>query len=134
MREIKFRAWEPVNKKMHILQLGLRTQEGHFVLPVGQQNINGCFSTMNLDAVELMQYTGIKDRNDKDIYEGDIVRDTFVGEEYISVVVFTTDTKPTIFGSGFAGHRGAHREGLSPRVEVIGNIHENPECFEIERI
>ena len=68
MREIKFRAWLEPEKKMNNGLFGLRS-DGE----VSFQSNNPEFNVI------LMQYTGLKDKNGKEIYEGDIV----VKKEYM---------------------------------------------------
>jgi uncharacterized phage protein (TIGR01671 family) len=72
MREIKFRAWDKDSKRMRyaedLIGPGGWVIQFHGVpLEIG---IHGVFEPEN---VELMQYTGLEDKNGKEIYEGDIV-------------------------------------------------------------
>jgi len=110
MREIKFRAWDEANKEM----FKVRTLQWDCLIQVV---INE----------PIMQYTGMKDRNGKDIYEGDICRWPIFpdGEEakyFKDVVAFSNGC--------FKLHKRA--ELLGPRIglEIMGNIHENPELLD----
>ena len=70
------------------------------------------------------QYTGLTDKNGKKIFEGDICkhRSNYSGEYIISVVTYTDGEFLAMVGnnSGFC---------LSDKLEVIGNIHDNPELL-----
>ena len=87
------------------------------------------------------QYTGIKDKNGKEIFEGDIVKNQFG-----SIGVVEYFTKLT-WDSGGSDHPGFYcrewfymgyedeldySEGFNDRIEVIGNIYENKELLERE--
>lgn len=133
MRETKFR--------------GMRKDKGGFVYGDLDQNDihhgvsirqNGCI--INAVIPETVgQYTGLKDKNDKEIYEGDIIIDK---DGNICVVVWMEEWG--MFGSMFTDELEKYKSGgidtldestlwTFPvdfnNIEVIGNIHENPELL-----
>ena len=114
-REIKFRAWDKGTREFVDDVLITANKYGFLY-----QNWNRCeFAGEDRDII-LMQYTGLKDKNGKEIYEGDIVSLYFRGEN--GVVTIRNFIEDTSHLSGKLGYGDTE-------CEVIGNIHENPELL-----
>ena len=122
MREIKFRAWDKEEKEVH---------EWDDLIP--SVDLGYLFSNElgEYDEYELMQYTGLKDKNGVEIYEGDIVETVYNGEVFAGVVVYDlseVDFKVTD-GKEKYGRNFQYLTG-NDENEVLGNIYENPELLE----
>ena len=118
MRELKFRAWHPGEKKM---RYGVGTDGyGGIVLDTEYMGLK----PLKGEAI-LMQYTELKDKNGKEIYEGDIVRGFCTGN-YPAVI----ECDAPDGGYNIRERDGEYMEiDSNTRIEVIGNIHENPELL-----
>ena len=118
MREIKFRAWDTINKKFIIDD----EDDGFVVTPDGSiqtwnKNAETYMSSDRGRGAILLQYTGLKDKNSKEIYEGDIVKTK-------NKRIFEIEI-PYIY---FEIADGCWNTEIDFRV--IGNIYENPELLE----
>ena len=128
MRQIKFRAWDKDNKKM-IEQSG--SSEGDFWYPIGFQ-MRSKYSEKESSSTNciLMQFTGLKDKNGKEIYEGDIVKGSW-GKNHIDIfkIVFEGIMWSGIDKNNVVFVVDDYGEYPTYNLEVIGNIYENPELF-----
>jgi len=118
-REIKFRCWDETIKDFHRVQLGGRVKNKPnsvaYVNP--SKKPNGSFDG-NLG---WQQFTGLKDKNGKEIYEGDIV---VYGSDRPLPIIFHEHGVFSFEGKDFA--LGIYDQR---KMEVIGNIVENPELL-----
>jgi len=135
MREIKFRAWVGTHKLMF--------QVREMIIPDGlnEAGMQEIAATDNYSIVRplhyiqpiLMQYTGLKDKNGKEIYEGDIIN--FNIQDYRGLDHFYK-SEVYYWGSCFSCDTGEscliNLDTIiaeDDEIEIIGNIYENPELL-----
>lgn len=133
MRTIKFRAWDKKSKKMRMIDTMAFHGNGAFDEPTGELKLvnmwgRDCIEDKpiilhrEIGEFEIMQYTGLKDRNGVEIYEGDLIGESFspVGEVkwFQDHCQFLVD-----FGDGI------EPQELGEWCVKIGSIYENPELL-----
>jgi hypothetical protein len=127
-RDIRFRAWDiDMREMLEVSQITFAANCDKFKQPYLLDQHN---DVHYLDEVELMQFTGLYDKNNKEIYEGDLYKG--VGDLFIVRLGICPDTR--IFS--------AYLENVKPdpftyelksralNGEVIGNVFENPELLQ----
>lgn len=121
MREIKFRAWHKEEKIMgEVLGIDILHKEIFF----SNENVD-CYEHTDFKDIELMQYTWLKDMMEKEIYEGDIV--TLHNGKY--KVIFNTEEARFVLRDDEFEMNIPFINNNNKRMEVIGNIYENPELI-----
>ncbi|MCL8467948.1 YopX family protein [Bacillus sp. PS194] len=148
MREIKFRAWDENSQEM-IYEVGITPEGIPYSIP---ENAEECDQFNYFPCCHKMQYTGLKDKNGREIYEGDIVRvweqnehvpnrdsgggiidfDVIEGFSQLGVV----DFKSAWFTYETKKHQKGREEDIfapldfTNNYEVTGNIYEDSELIE----
>lgn len=152
MRQIKFRAWDTDKEKFIWTDFEKFTSETHSDQPIetrqGRLVLNSNYGGLGARVI-FQQFTGLKDKNGKEIYEGDVILSQGQDHKYIQVVEFHNTEKTC--GRGWVGVNhiriflnGQFQEerGVITRFsyfsfpctcEVIGNIYETPELLNIEQ-
>jgi uncharacterized phage protein (TIGR01671 family) len=123
MRDIKFRAWDEENKTM------IQWHDTFFYDTSAVTNWSGDFSYIKMP---LMQYTGLKDKNNKEIYEGDIVRylDEIDGEtELFGFVEWERCWWSVNLHPDFLRENDIMDTDEYLTYEVVGNIYENKDMI-----
>lgn len=134
MREIKFRVWDKHLKLIRkVSYIDFDGKEIMFYADDFEEN-EDCSSldiVRDFEEINIMQYTGLKDTNGVEIYEGDIVE--YIDGEYSFVGI----VKNTIFGlyaidnnDNYKFEDFADENTMTAEVKVIGNIHENMKLLE----
>lgn len=126
----KFRAWHnELGRMMSISDMWFNVDS------LGEIGLNDTimndYITVSPDEIELMQSTGLKDKNGKEVFVGDIIKCTrgcphevYLEKEYGGTYI---GGMPAIYLKGI-------REGYAwtEHEEILGNIYENPELLEVE--
>lgn len=123
MKSLKFRVWDK-ERECYVDEAELAgiTPDGKYILYIEEEEISKLEIECNY-VVE--QYTGLKDKNDKEIYEGDIVEyDWYIMNDKSYRV------KEKVVFDDMGARLGNDRIRNCSNVEVIGNIHENADLLE----
>ena len=125
MREIKFRAWiKELNEIREVEYINFWKK----MISFPNKFCKEYYLNADFDEIELMQYTGLKDKNNKEIYEGDIVKlranhgigvIKYYDEWGVFVVEYIKPRPLVVLGMNY------YKED----IEVIGNIYENSELL-----
>lgn len=154
MKEMKFKVWDKEEKRWFAptyaaykreLEKLLLTPDGELMLRTFKGFIH---ESVFLDRFEKVWYTGLKDKNGKEIFERDIVERNGIKYQIVfeigSFMLANTDEENTDMYKEFDDCWNDHvyplaqlywnnngEENYIHDLEVIGNIHENPELLEV---
>jgi len=125
MRNSKFRAWDKENKLM-------------LNIPIVDFGDGTCYPYLHATPLDfcndvvLMQSTELKDRNENEMYEGDVIK----GKEWsrgkshrhVGVITYIGGAFKSVGVKQYYGYHGS----VNGSYEVIGNIYQNPELVKVE--
>ena len=132
-REIKYRAWLKEEKKMVNVETMDFTDKSMQHLEKNEIIDAYLLRRVVFEDVEIMQYTGLKDKNEKEIYEGDILKYNFPYDgrlKHISLVKFVETEASFGLKDIYGNEIPLYRIAANNYFEIIGNIYENPELLE----
>ena len=121
MREIKFRAWDTLKK----MWTNYKIHDG--IVYFMDKNTGVWFGKYNkrYKTFDLMEYTGLKDMREKEIYKGDII--VLHGSKY--KVIFKTKEARFVLRDDEFESEIPFTNNNNERIKIVGNIYENPELI-----
>lgn len=128
-REIKFRG-KRVDTGEWVYGSLMQWENGQTVIWVSNPMDSNVLMKYAVDPDTVGQYTGLKDMNGQDVYEGDLLRTSegnIMIAEWVGSGIVTRCLTPT-----YDGMMNTNRHAF-PVSEKIGNIHDNPELLEEEK-
>lgn len=129
MRDIKFRIYDKLSGKI-IYITGFRYVNNRIKYTFIDRDGDTCTYTRGRSEIEIMQYTGLHDRNGKEIYEGDLVIIPAEDEQEAVKIEWDNDSSRFVFSArtytcDFDSYGGED-------CEVVGNIYDNFEQDELQ--
>jgi hypothetical protein len=138
-REIKFRAWSKEERQMFNvggltnIDYPINHRYRYVTIAVRDAGVIND-ATPQVRTIELMQYTGLRDKNGKDAYEADLVRDW----EGIDLYEVVWNSKWACFELNRLTHNNDtaldDMDSLPTSFEVVGNRYENPDLLEAPEV
>lgn len=123
MREIEYRGWDSHNKRW-VYGLPIMDVRGHSRIQYDHVRYS-----IIVDPNSLGEYAGLKDKNDKKIYEGDIIKAEFSYATWRGYVYFDKGNFELVDSDKNGQYLAL---SVLSNIEIIGNIHENPELLKVE--
>ena len=133
-REIKFRLWSKIGKKFIETDnpdLDFVINNNGYLYSI--ENFYGEIYILPQMDIEVLQFTGLQDRNGKEIYEGDILKYNFPYDgrlKHTSPVTYLETQASFGLKDIYGNEIPLYRITANNYFEVVGNIYENPELLE----
>lgn len=142
MRTIKFREWDLLREEMygkgHGMSYSVRVEyddsvEFHFAHEESDDNRGPEKDIHGIPLRQLMQFTGLHDKDGREIYESDIVRNSYKFAQPHVCQVFIECGNTYLSGEDISTGGDMLLCDFADQCEVIGNIYENPEVLEASK-
>lgn len=134
-RVLKFRAWDNVNRRMGYFAPGFQWLDEYYIWHLSEADGDPNKGIMDVpcgDNINLMQFTGLKDKNGKEIYEGDVLEGLDGTKNVVKFEngCFMWGGTPIVYVEN-EGFEVFPTEGWA---NVIGDVYQNPELIPAEAI
>jgi uncharacterized phage protein (TIGR01671 family) len=133
-REIKFRAWNEKEKSWVTGDAGMQGNDQIFLTEIKEDS--GDYFIDKWDHITLMQFTGLEDKNGKEIYECDWLKDDQGDLFQVKFGKLPLDkrgdcvcTCPAFYAEARDRNMNNECNQIGEWMEVIGNIYQNPELL-----
>lgn len=139
----KLRAWDKTTNQMRGCYGFNELKREVYVCSVADDEFNGQLQTVHaltrsFDEVVIMQSTGLKDKNNIEVFEGDITTLKYPRDRRYKVVAKVINGQETSamvlkFDNDFSTEEFAlYKISVENNLEIIGSVYENPELLEVE--
>ncbi len=137
-REIKYRAWDG-KRMIYFSELTIGLKKGKRIVPYVYFKKDNFAGELSLASHKIMQYTGLKDKNVKEIYEGDVFK--YYAHKGLTISDITGEIFYNNDDACFAYYPKGYDVSINlsefdelqndflNHIEVIGNIYESPELL-----
>ena len=131
-REIKYKAWDKAKKVWKIVT-GLHFFGGEKLTTISYDSEEGEIMDVPVEEFEIVEYTGLKDKDGKDIYTGDVLKMDSWTPEHIQVKFIEGAFCLANAGGHYIGEIHYTNHANIPQSTVVGNVFENPNLLKNEQ-
>ena len=133
---MKYKLWDKENKEFleDTWETEYAVLKNGNIIEIYDNGFGEGYSISDLENIEVLQFTGLQDRNGKEIYEGNILKYNFPYDgrlKHVSPVKFLETEASFGIKDRYENEIPLYRITANNYFEVVGNIYENPELLEV---